>query len=239
MISGLGRQRPVIGAVLVAVSLLLLRFFQLSEATLFWIALMGIGVLLFVVGSKWLLDGMNFLRAYRDMWPIFSLGMVIAWLIHAARVEDVIAGSWLGESFGTLTVSVTTLLLRVWGVPVTPEGNILLFGPPSLVSGVQVTALCGGFLSVLMFIAAFAFVLVDVGRVLGGWRLTVLFLLGVTVTLVAALLRVFVVTLAGFYWGSDTMTLAHTYLGYVLFLVVVCGFWYFSISWSRRLIGNP
>jgi exosortase/archaeosortase family protein len=234
-VKGLGRLRVAIGSVFVAISLLLLRFFQLSEANLFWIALMGFGVVLFIVGLKWLLDSVTFLQAYRDMWPIFSLGMVIAWLIHAARVEDLVAASWLGQLFGTLTVSVSTMLLRVCGANVMPEGNTLFFGSPSLISAVQVTPLCGGFLSVLMFIAAFAFILIDVGRTLGSWRLILLFLLGMTVTLIAALLRVFVVTLAGFYWGFETMMLAHTYVGYVLFLIVVCGFWYVSIEWSKRL----
>ena len=225
----------VVGLVLVVVSLGLLRFFQLSDADLFWIVLMGFGVVIFVVGSKWVLDGVSLFTDYRGMWPVFGAAMTIAWLIHAAQVETYAANSWIGEFFGNVTVYVTLALLRLSHVPVTATGGILSFGAPSLVGAVEVTPLCGGFLSVLMFIAAFTFVTVDVGRSLGLWRLSLLLLSGVSMTIVSALLRVYVVTLAGFYWGWDALNFAHTYLGYILFLSVASLFWYTSLEWSKHL----
>jgi exosortase/archaeosortase family protein len=229
------KPRVVVGLALVVVSLGLLRFFQLSDASLFWIALMGIGVIIFVIGSKWVLDGVSLFADYRTMWPVFAAAMTIAWLIHAAQIETYAANSWLGEFFGNVTVHVTLALLRISHVPVTATGSILSFGAPSLVGAVEVTPLCGGFLSVLMFIAAFSFVTVDVGRSLGLWRLSLLLLGGISMTIVSALLRVYVVTLAGFYWGWDVLNLAHTYLGYILFLSVASLFWYISLEWSKHL----
>jgi hypothetical protein len=44
------------------------------------------------------------------------------------------------------------------------------------------------------------------------------------------------VTLAGFYWGWNALTLVHTYLGYALFLSVVSLFWYVALTWSKRLL---
>ena len=227
--------RTVVGLFFVVVSLGLLRFFQLSDASLFWIVLMGFGVVMFVIGSKWLLDGVGLFQDYRGMWPVFGVAMTIAWLIHAAQVETFAANSWLGEFFGNVTVHVTLVLLRVSHIPVTATGSMLSFGAPSLVGAVEVTPLCGGFLSVLMFIAAFSFVTVDVGRSLGVWRLSLLLLGGVSITIVATLLRVYVVTLVGFYWGWDALNFAHTYLGYILFLSVASLFWYSSLEWSKHL----
>ena len=225
----------VLGIGLVIVSLGLLRFFQLSNSTLFWVALMGVGVVMFVVGSKWVLDGVSLFTDYRSMWPVFGAAMTIAWLIHAAQVETYAANSWIGEFFGNVTVYATVTLLRLSHVPVTASGGTLSFGGPSLVGAVEVTPLCGGFLSVLMFIAAFSFVTVDVGRSLGVWRLGLLLFGGVSITIVAALLRVYVVALAGVYWGWDVLNLAHTYLGYILFLSVASLFWYISLDWSKHL----
>lgn len=225
----------VVGLAFVVVSLDLLRFFQLSDANPFWITLMGVGVVMFVTGSKWVLDGVSRFTEYRSMWPVFGAAMSIAWLIHAAQVETYAANSWIGEFFGNVTVYVTLALLHTSHVPVTATGGILSFGAPSLVGAVEVTPLCGGFLSVLMFIAAFSFVTVDVGRSLGLWRLSLLLLLGVSMTIVAALLRVYVVTLVGFYWGWDVLNLTHTYLGYILFLSVASLFWYVSLEWSNHL----
>ena len=143
--------------------------------------------------------------------------------------------SGLGEWFGNMTVHVTLVLLRLSHVPVTASGGTLSFGVPSLVGAIEVTPLCGGFLSVLMFIAAFTFVTVDVGRSLGVWRLGLLLFGGVSMTIIAALLRVYVVALAGVYWGWDVLNLAHTYLGYILFLSVASLFWYISLEWSKHL----
>ena len=43
------------------------------------------------------------------------------------------------------------------------------------------------------------------------------------------------VILVGFRWGLDALYLAHTYLGYALFLAVACGFWYAALTWNKRL----
>jgi exosortase/archaeosortase family protein len=169
------------------------------------------------------------------MWPVFSAAIAIAWLIHAAQLESLAAGSWLGAFFGIITVHVTVALLHLSNLHVAVSGDVLSFSPPSLIGAVQVTPLCGGFLSVLMFMAAFGLVTVDVGRSLGVWRLALLLASGTVMTVVAAILRVFVVVLVGFYWGWDALTLAHTYLGYVLFLSVASIFWYLSLRWSKHL----
>ncbi|MGA2237741.1 MAG: archaeosortase/exosortase family protein [Candidatus Bathyarchaeia archaeon] len=227
--------RVSVGLIFVVASLALLRFFQLSDASLLWICLMGLGVVMFVIGSRWVLEGVNLFADYRGMWPVFSAAMAIAWLIHAAQVESYAANSLLGRFFGTVTVYATLTLLHISQVPVAATGDVLSFGPPSLIGAVEVTPLCGGFLSVLMFIAAFSFVTVDVGRSLGLRRLMLLLLGGIAVTVLAAVLRVYVVTLVGFHYGWSALNLAHVYLGYVLFLSVMSLFWYISLRWSKRL----
>jgi len=235
------RWRVILGAALVALSLVMLRFFQLSDASLLWIGLMGGGVLIFALGSKWVLDGVQRLAEFREMWPVFSAAMGVAWLIHAVQIENYASSSVLGKMFGVMTVDATVALLHLSNVPVTASGDILAFGPPSLIGAVEVTPLCGGFLSVLMFIVAFNFVTFEVGKSLGITRLTFLLISGLVVTLMAAILRVFVVTLVGFYWGFDALELAHTYLGYALFLSVASAFWYIALTWNKRLAmpGNP
>ena len=223
------------GSILILISLVILRYFQLSDADAFWIVVMGCGVVLFAVGSRWVLYGARFFSGYRDMWPVLCVAMVVAWLIHAVQLETYASSSPLGGAFGTLNVIVTVALLRLSNIPVTVSGDILSFGPPSMIGGVEVTPLCGGFLSFLMFIAAFSFVTLDVGKSLGVSRLTFLLLTGVGVTFAATILRVYVVILVGFRWGLDALYLAHTYLGYALFLAVACGFWYAALTWNKRL----
>ena len=229
------RVRVLVGSILILVSLVILRYFQLSGADLFWITLMGCGVGLFIVGSRWVIYDVRFFSGYRDMWPVLCAAMVVAWLIHAVQLESYAESSPLGALFGAVNVIVTVALLHLTNIPVTVSGDILSFGPPSMIGGVEVTPLCGGFLSFLMFLAAFSFVMVDVGRSLGVPRLVFLLLAGSGVTFAATILRVYVVILVGFRWGLNALYLAHTYLGYALFLCVACGFWYTALRWNKRL----
>ena len=230
------RVRVFFGSVLIFISLVILRYFQLSGADAFWITVMGFGVVLFAVGSRWVLYDAQFFSGYRDMWPVLCVAMVVAWLIHAAQIENYASSSPLGAAFGTLNVAVTVALLHLTNIPVTVSGDILSFGPPSMIGGVEVTPLCGGFLSFLMFIAAFSFVTLDVGKSLGVYRLAFLLLVGVWVTFAATILRVYVVILVGFHWGLDALSFAHTYLGYALFLAVACSFWYAALTWNKRIL---
>jgi exosortase/archaeosortase family protein len=233
------KMRVFAGSILVLISLVILRYFQRSGADVFWIVVMGCGVGLFVVGSRWVLYGVRFFSGYRDMWPVLCAAMAVAWLIHAVQLESYASSSPLGAFFGTVNVFVTVALLRLTKIPVTVSGDVLSFGPPSMIGGVEVTPLCGGFLSFLMFIAAFSFVTVDVGRSLGIPRLAFLLLVGSGVTFAATILRVYVVILVGFRWGLDALYVAHTYLGYALFLSVACGFWYAALAWNKRLSSEP
>jgi len=197
---------------------------------------MGFGVLIFAVGSRWVIYGVRFFSSYQDMWPVLSAAMVVAWLIHAAQLENYASHSPLGAFFGNLNVYTTLILLHWSHISVTlSSGDVLLFAPPSQIGAVEVTPLCGGFLSLLMFLAAFSFVTLDVGRNLGVLRLLFLLVAGGLLTFAATILRVFVVILVGFHWGLDALYVAHTYLGYALFLTVVCLFWYASLRWSNSI----
>jgi exosortase/archaeosortase family protein len=229
------RWRVVFGSFLVLISLTILRFFQLSGPDLFWIALMGLGVVVFAVGSRWVIYEVHFFESYRDMWPVLCAAMVVAWLIHAVQLENYASSSPLGAFFDKWNVFATVVLLHWSNIPVTVSGNILSFGPPSQIGAVQVTPLCGGFLSLLMFLAAFGFVTLDVGRTLGVARLVFLLVAGGLVTFAATIVRVFIVILVGFHWGLDALNIAHTYLAYILFLAVVCAFWYTTLRWSNQI----
>jgi len=227
--------RGPVGASLVAVSLVILRYFMLAEMSLFWVVWILMGAASLVVGSKWVLEHVTILRPYRDMWPVFCLGNMFAWLIHAGQIDQTLADSGIGSAFAHLTLLDSTLLLKLSGVPVAVDGQIVSMGSMSKVGPVAVTGLCSGFLSFVMFTAAFSLVSFDVGKTLGARRLSALFVLGVAGTFFISSLRVYLVLVLGYYWGWSILETARLYLGYVLFLCLISAFWYFTLEWSRRL----
>jgi len=226
--------RASVGASLVAVSLVILRYFMLAEMSLFWVIWILMGAASFVVGSKWVLEHVTILRPYRDMWPVFCLVNMSAWLIHAGQIDQMLADSGIGSAFAHLTLLDSTLL-KLSGVPVAVDGQIVSMGSMSKVGPIAITGLCSGFLSFVMFTAAFSLVLFDVGKTLGARRLSSLFVLGVAGTFFISSLRVYLVLVLGYYWGWGIMETAHLYLGYVLFLCLISAFWYVTLEWSRRL----
>lgn len=227
--------KAIVGFALVVVSLVILRYFMLAQMDMTWIALIGVGVASFVLGSRLLVDNVPLLHPYKDMWVVFCVVNVFAWLIHAGQIDEVMADSSVGSAFAALTVANTAGLLRLSGVPVTSTGEILYMGPQSQIGAVAVTGLCSGFLSFMMFVVAFSLVLFDVGKTLGGRRLLFLFLVGVSGTFFISSMRVYLVLVLGYYFGSAPMDTAHLYLGYVLFLCLIVCFWYATLEWSRRL----
>lgn len=231
--------KTLAGFALVAVSLIILRYFMLAQMNMTWIALIGIGIASFALGSKLLVNNVPFLHPYKDMWAVFCVVNIFAWLIHAGQVDEVMANSSVGSAFAALTVANTAGLLRLSGVPVTSNGEILYMGPQSQIGAVAVIGLCSGFLSFMMFGVAFSLVLFDVGKTLGGRRLFFLLLLGVNGTFFISSMRVYLVLVLGYYFGLGPMETAHIYLGYVLFLCLIVCFWYPTLEWSRRLqLGN-
>jgi exosortase/archaeosortase family protein len=227
--------KGVIGLVLVVLSLVILRYFMLAQMDLGWITLIAVGVVSFSLGSRLLVDNVTLLRPYRDMWAVFSVVNVFAWLIHAGQVDELLANSSVGSAFASLTIAYTGGLLKLSGVPVTATGEVLYLGPQSRIGAVAVTGLCSGFLSFAMFLFAFSLVLVDTGKTLGPKRLIFLLAIGASGTFLISSLRVYLVLVVGYYFGLTAMATAHQYLGYVMFLCLCVCFWYATLEWSRRL----
>jgi len=232
------RTKIVFGVFFIVGPLILLRFFQLAVVSFFWLMMMPVAVLSFTLGVKWVLQNVRMLRVYSELWPVFAVAMAIAWLVHAGQFEDLIANTWLGEAFGSLTAQITVLLLDVSGMKAVLHGQMLALPPQSRVSGVLITPLCGGLLSFIMFTFAFAIVLFDAGRGFGRAKLLGTFVLGAFATFMIGVLRVYIVLLLGYYMGFDVMMAAHNYLGYVLFLAFVMALWYLVLGSSKRSLNE-
>lgn len=228
----------VSGAFLVASSLLLFRFTQNSASALTavdWVLLVPVGVVGFVVGSRWLFEKLSFLKPWKGLWPVVCVVYVFVWLLHASQFDVALSESGVGAAFAGFTLRYSSLLLTLSGVHSTVRGDVISMGSLSRVGEIAVTPLCSGFLSFVLFTAAFGVVLFDVGKTLGIWRLSVLFAMGILGTFVISGLRVFLVLMAGYLWGWDALGVAHAYLGYILFLALISFFWYATLNWCRRI----
>jgi exosortase/archaeosortase family protein len=225
----------VVGAFLVAISLIILRYFMLADMNVTWVFFIFVGGASFIVGSKWVLENVSRLQSYRDMWPVFCVVNVFAWMVHASQVDQWLAESSVGAAFASVTLLESTVLLRLSGVSPIVVGGVVSLGAMSKIGPVEVTGLCSGFLSFMLFTVAFSIVLIDVGKTLGARRLSGLFLLGVFGTFLISGFRVYLVLVLGYYWGLGVMEVGHLYLGYVLFLCLISAFWYATLDWSRRL----
>ena len=228
----------VTGSILVAASLILFRFTQISVSLLngtAWVVAVVIGTVSFIIGSKWLFENVARLRSLRELWSMLCLMDIFAWLIHASQIDVEVTQSTVGVAFAAFTLRYSTLLLSVVGIRSDVSGEVISMGPASGVGPIAVTPLCSGLLSFILFTAAFVVVLLDVGKTLGPRRLGMLFVLGVAATFMISGLRVFLVLILGYYYGWSLLEVAHAYLGYVLFLSLISAFWYLTLKWCRKI----
>jgi exosortase/archaeosortase family protein len=228
----------VIGATLVALSLLVFRLTQIWVSSFTgagWVVVVLAGTCAFIVGSKWVFEHVTFLRSLQELWPIVCLMDIFAWLIHASQIDVEVTQSSVGVAFADFTLQYSRLLLGISGIHSDVSGEVVSMGAASNVGPIAVTPLCSGLLSFILFTVAFTVVLIDVGKTLGPRRLSLLFAVGVMATFMISGLRVFLILVLGYYYGWGTLELAHQYLGYAMFLSLISLFWYLTFEWCRRI----
>jgi archaeosortase C (PEF-CTERM variant) len=88
---------------------------------------------------------------------------------------------------------------------------------------------CSGAYSFAIFFSAFmAYVHIQYGKL--NRKLLLLLTAGLAGTYLANLLRVFLIALIGFYYGTDALILAHRNFGWIIFMVWVTLFWYIGFK---------
>ncbi|MFC1973915.1 exosortase/archaeosortase family protein [Chloroflexota bacterium] len=125
-------------------------------------------------------------------------------------------------------------LLTAFGLPMESQGLLIHLtssgGEPITAA---VTAACAGPVTMGVFIALFALMMLDIP--LPPKRAAVLFLLGALGTWFQSFLRLIILMLVGYFWGEDALWTAHRYSVYILFPLWYLFFAYIYFRQVRNL----
>lgn len=124
---------------------------------------------------------------------------------------------YVGTQYSLATVLIVVSILTAFGYPITSQGQLIHIHSPT--NGIDIFAFidaaCSRSVSLGVFIAIFALMIIDI--MLPVKEAASLFIFGVIGTSAQNILRLLVLILAGYYYGSEALWTAHTYAGYVIF----------------------
>ncbi|MFH1773592.1 MAG: archaeosortase/exosortase family protein [Methanobacteriota archaeon] len=128
----------------------------------------------------------------------------------------VIFSKFFETHYALATVKIVTTILNVLGYPINAEGQIISFLD---VSGKSISAFVGapssGIASITIFVAIFVLMMLDV--TLPARKALYMFLFGLVGTCFQNILRLIILILTGYYYGSAALWKAHDYAGYIIF----------------------
>ena len=149
-----------------------------------------------------------------------------------ALVFPLLISRYAGTQYSLATVLIVVSILTAFGYPITSQGQLIHIHLPAnnINLPVFIDAACSGSASLGVFIAIFALMMIDI--MLPAKKAASLFIFGVVGTSVQNILRLVVLILAGYYYGSEALWTAHIYAGYVIFPV-----WYafFAYVYLRQV----
>ncbi|MGZ4925749.1 MAG: archaeosortase/exosortase family protein [Halobacteriota archaeon] len=160
--------------------------------------------------------------------PLLLLGLFGIAIVFPVLLENT-AAAWFPRATAVLSVST----LRLVGVPVTLNGVTVTLN--SLLGYDIVTKVdprCAGSASLAIFLAVFGLMLIDrkpQNKVLIG-----LLIFGLIGTYLQNFVRLLLLFVAGYYYGTDALWAVHDYASYVLFPVWFVGFSVIYIRYSRK-----
>ena len=155
------------------------------------------------------------------------LGAPLAvWALQAAAKATI--GSTPGEAFVRYAlVAPSGLLLGALGMHPRIAGQTISFGTPRGVLSVEVGAACSGLQAMALFMAVLGAYLWSERP--GARRLAVWSAIGLGGVYVANLLRLAILFLVGYRWGSDALLRVHAQAGWMFFAA-----WALAFAWLAR-----
>jgi archaeosortase C (PEF-CTERM variant) len=191
---------------------------------------------IFLVAYNWIPS--DFSRE-REFTFVFLLALVLMLLVPV-MLERAAAGNEASQA-GISAYSEYLLakpvdwMLRGSGVTSTIDGITITFitaeGPPPI--NLLIATSCSGVYSFAIFTAAFiAFVATEFTE----WdrRLKWFLALGILAAYLSNLLRMYIIVMVGYFYGSDALVWAHAHVGWIIYMAWIALFWWLLFRWFFR-----
>jgi exosortase/archaeosortase family protein len=225
--------RLTLGMFLISLAFYMYYLYQRGNGGIFYLP--PIGIALFVLGF-WL--GFSKTRIYKKfgaLLPFIAVAVLLCWIVWDAGIHDFIVNSQYGTVLAGVAKYIAVIVLDTIGIHSSSIGNQIILPASSKVHSFDLVNSCSGADTTILFLGMFSLMLVDIGRKYSSSKKKIFtcFVLGGLGIYATAILRIPLLGVVGYYYGFDTMETFHAYSGYVIFMVSVTIFWWFSIRWIK------
>jgi exosortase/archaeosortase family protein len=222
--------RLALGMCLMALAFYTYFLYQSGGGTTFYLPPLGIS--LFAAGFWVGFAKTGIYKKFGTMFPFIVGAVFMTWMAWDTGLHDYIVNSSYGSALAEVARKVAIFVLDVAGIHVSNIGNQIILPAGSKVQSFDVVNSCSGADTTILFLGAFSLMLVDVRRrPVSSKKVAVCFVLGGLGIYLAAIMRIPLLGMIGYYFGYNTMETFHTYTGYLLFMISVVIFWWLSLRW--------
>jgi archaeosortase C (PEF-CTERM variant) len=226
---------PVLGGVVIALDLWWNLVLTGSTEFLTY-DMLALLVGIFLIAYRWIPS--SFERE-REFTFVFLTALVLMLLVPVMLERAATANEASQEGISAyseyLLAKPVDWMLRASGVSSTINGINITYipaaGPPS--KTLLIATSCSGVYSFAIFTAAFlAFVATEFTEWDG--RLKWFMALGILAAYVANLLRMYIIVMVGYFYGSDALLWAHANVGWIIYMAWIALFWWLLFRWFFR-----
>ncbi len=203
------------------------------------------GTLLLLVGFSFLI--FDFINYYDRNIANFSLYFILYISLFLSLLPvsfklvlgEEVDAQLTNKSIEFLLVKPLSLVLGITNFNSDYQGTMLFFEDTSSqrFQGVNILRECSGFYSIVIFLSAFFSYLHLVEGMYTKEKI-VFIIAGITISYFANLLRMYIIILAGHYYGLEALSLVHNNAGWLIFTIWVFAFWTLFSKYEAFIINR-
>jgi len=222
--------RFTFGACLMTLAFYTYFLYQSGGGTTFYLPPLGLS--LFAAGFWAGFAKTGIYKKFGTMFPFIVGAVFMTWMAWDTGLHDYIVNSPYGSTLAEVARKVAIFVLDGAGIHASNVGNQIILPAGSKVQSFDVVNSCSGADTTILFLGAFSLMLIDIRRrSVSPKKIAVCFVLGGLGIYLAAIMRIPLLGMIGYYFGYHTMETFHTYSGYLIFMISVVIFWWLSLRW--------
>lgn len=219
--------RLTLGSAAIASGLFAYLYYRVPLQDAAFLPLLG----LFAAGLFLVISSVGFLHRFKHAFPFLMSAVFLMWAFLVTGWIDYIYNSYYGLALADLTTRLSVAVLNVIGIHAVQSGYVVILPAASKVASIDVLPACSGVASSLIFLAAYALMLVDVGYRAPKKKILGLLAVGIPSLYLVSMFRVPFEILTGYFYGSIGLETIDWYLGAFVILSFVSIFWWLSLRW--------
>jgi len=222
--------KTILGLSLIVLSFVIYAIFGATQK----VYLIPIGVISFGIGFHLSLSKIKSLQSIKKVLTFIVIAVLGIGIFSTAGWDQYMLNSTYATMLAKMQTTSTVFLLNLFSIHATQDGTDIIFPHDSKIPQINILPACGGLHFFVIFLAAFALMLIDLGRKASKKKLAIIFVIGATSIFFANLMRLALLSYIAYAFGYDALETNHLYAGFLIFLSLIGVLWWLSLRWILK-----